>query len=310
MSILAVDVGGTNIRLAICDDAGNIIARHKVEAQLSNIHAASSAEVANMLTQLLSDCFQPFIAQYHPSRIGIGFPGFFAGDTGILLSSPNIPLLQNYDLASAIQAATNLPTHVQNDALCAAWGEFKHGIGAQLATNSLMHITLGTGVGAGLILNAQPYAGEHGMAMEFGHLHIAPLAGDEATTCGCGNTSCLETYASATALSNIYAKLTGEQIPAQEVAQKAIDKDCHAAQVIHHAGLYLGAAIAESSKLLDIKNITISGGMTGCWDLLFPAMSESLHLHLIAPLRGKIAIHRSQLGDDAGLWGAARLNSD
>ncbi|MDX8383842.1 MAG: ROK family protein [Ghiorsea sp.] len=308
MNVLAADVGGTNIRVAILDESYHIIAEQRVEAKLSQMNAQSPKQAEAMLTKLLCNSFQDLIQQYQPTRIGIGFPGFFAGDTGVLISSPNIPLLQNFNLAAAISAATKLPTSVQNDALCAAWGEFHHGIGADLGLHSLMHITLGTGVGAGLILNHSPYAGEHGMAMEFGHLYASPLTGDAVQQCGCGNTSCLETYASATALSTRYHALTGKQLSAQMIAQEATNSNAQAAQVIQKAGHYLGAAIAETCKLLDIKTVSVSGGVTGCWSLLFPAIQDALQARLIIPLRGKVSVKRSQLGDNSGLFGAARLN--
>jgi len=314
MRQLVADIGGTNIRVAIMEDEC-ILDEQRIEAKLSALAANQPKQAETMLIKLLGDAFNDLIQRYQPQCIGIGFPGFFDAHTGILLASPNIPMVQNFDLAQALSKHTSLTTTVQNDALCAALGEYHYGIGKDLSHNDLVHITLGTGVGAGLILNGQPYAGQHGLAMEFGHMAIQPLQGDAIMLCGCGHDGCLETYASATAVVKRYTALTPRKLPqqgisAKEICERAKTGDAQARQVVEHAGHYLGVAIGEMSKLLDIASISLSGGLTGAWSLLYPSMHQSLQSQLISPLRHKINIQRSQLGDNAGLFGASRLNSD
>jgi len=194
---------------------------------------------------------------------------------------------------------------MQNDALCAAIGE--HRFGAGKGRPNLLHITLGTGIGGGLILNNTPYTGENGMAMEFGHLSVE--YDDSARSCGCGSKGCVEAYASATAISARYFEVSGIKADSKDIYARASQGDHTAKEIIESAGRYLGMAIAEAVKLLDIHSVTISGGLSGAWPLLHPAVTSSLEANLIPPLKGKINVLRSTLDDNAGLLGAAALVS-
>ncbi|MDQ6973814.1 MAG: ROK family protein, partial [Mariprofundaceae bacterium] len=253
---------------------------------------------------ILTDFFHPYLRNHtNIQAIGLGFPGFFLGDTGILLASPNLPQLKNMALAKKLSERLSLPVCVQNDALCAALGEHRFGAGNH--ANSLLHITLGTGVGGGLILQQQAYTGESGMAMEFGHLRVQTDA--TARACGCGGVGCVEAYASSTAIQTIYAELMGETLMTQAIYQRACKGDAVASRVFETAGGYLGQAIAEAVKLLDIHTVTISGGLIGAWDLLYPPLIKTLNQHLIPPLNGKIHVLPSSLSDKAGMLGAAAM---
>lgn len=300
---LALDVGGTNIRLAVVGQSGHIITRQQCKTSLSHMRVSSSdqaeAEILRILTSSIADMLTSHSGIH---TIGIGFPGFFRQETGILVSSPNIPYLLDFPLAERLSDAVSLPVHMQNDAALAALGEFRFGIGRKL--ENLLHLTLGTGVGGGLILNGTPYLGESGMAMEIGHSCVVP----NGRTCGCGGSGCLEAYASASGIIARYAE-TGHQdaTNAEDIYRKALDGDMVAARLLREAGSYLGQAVAEAVKLLDVHNVSISGGLTGAWSFLSESMNASLNERLIPPLKGKIRLHRSRLKDDAGLLGAAML---
>ena len=200
--------------------------------------------------------------------------------------------------------ALHIPVTAQNDALCAAIGELH--FGAAKGQANLLHITLGTGVGGGLILNHTPYTGESGMAMEFGHLRV-DTDHAAARACGCGGNGCVEAYASASAVAEHYARLSGVSCNSKLIHTKALQGDANAIHALSHAGHMLGKAIAEASKLLDIHTITISGGLTGAWSFLHPAIMQSLNQQLIPPMQGKIHVLASTLDDRAGLLGAAVL---
>jgi len=290
--VLAADIGGTNIRAALIDAHGTIIDDHRMQAELSNPQLK-----ADDMIDIISAVLRPLIGE-QTTAIGIGFPGFFRGDSGILAASPNLPDIREFNLGYALTGTLGLPVAAQNDALCAAIGE--HRFGAGLGSENLLHITLGTGVGGGLILKQHAWTGESGMAMEFGHLRVA----DE-RLCGCGLHGCLETYASATAVCRDYAAQTGMETTAAAIYQRACDGDTIAGSILEQAGSYLGSAIAEAIKLLDVHTITISGGLTGAWDILHPALMTALNKHLIPPLRNTVQVHPSTLDDRAGLLGAA-----
>ncbi|MDQ6994128.1 MAG: ROK family protein, partial [Mariprofundaceae bacterium] len=273
--VLAADVGGTNIRAAWVDGLGNMGDERRIQADLSRDDVCED-DVMHILTDFL----HAYLSDYPDIQaVGLGFPGFFLGDTGVLLASPNLPQLKNVALAKKLSEQLSLPVCVQNDALCAALGEHRFGAGKN--TDNLLHITLGTGVGGGLILQQQAYTGESGMAMEFGHVRVQTQAA--ARSCGCGGLGCVEAYASSTAIQTIYAELTGETLMTKAIYQRACEGDAVARGVFERAGGYLGQAIAEAVKLLDIHTVTISGGLIGAWDILHPPLMTALNQHVISP---------------------------
>jgi len=290
--VLAADIGGTNIRAAVIDAEGAILHEQRVEALLSDPDLS-----AGNIVSIIADVLRPMLSA-DIAAIGLGFPGFFRGSSGILAASPNLPDIRELALADALHDAIGVPVAAQNDALCAAIGE--HQFGAGKGSENLLHITLGTGVGGGLILHRLAWTGEHGMAMEFGHLRVA-----DHRLCGCGLHGCLETFASATAVCNSYAEATGEQCSAEAIYQRACTGDAQARKVIVQAGHYLGAAIAEAIKLLDVHTVTISGGLIGAWPILHPALMQTLNERLIPPMKNTVTVHQTSLGDRAGLLGAA-----
>jgi len=297
--VLAADVGGTNIRAALVDSSGELSQHKRIQADFSRADI-SEKDIILELTQF----FASFLNKDHKiMAIGIGFPGFFIQNTGVLASSPNLPNISNFSIAQALSDSLGIPVYAQNDALCAALGEFKFGAGQ--GSSNLLHITLGTGIGAGLILNNTAYTGEDGMAMEFGHLCVD--YNDSARLCGCGAQGCVEAYASATAISAQYFELTGDKQDTESIFKHAQQGNQDAQNTLKSAAYYLGCAISESIKLLDIRTVSISGGPTGAWDILHPAMLQSLNTHLIPPLKGKISVFRSTLDDQAGILGAAAL---
>ena len=300
-NVLAADIGGTNIRLAIVDPHGHVTASRRIQADL-HLHGETSQVAAEThIIRVLAEALRPQIEASGISRAGIGFPGFFHSGTGVLASSPNLPLLNDFALAERLSDALGISVAVENDALCAAIGEQKFGAGQGCA--NLLHITLGTGIGSGLILNNLPYSGEHGMAMEFGHLCIEHHHG---RLCGCGNHGCVEAYASASALIKRFGEICQCEIrDAKSIFEQAREGHTCAVTITNEAGMYLGMAIAEAIKLLDVTTITISGGMTGGWDILYPPMMKELDQNLIPPLKNKVEVRRTRLDDQAGVLGAA-----
>jgi len=300
--VIAADIGGTNIRLARVQNDGNIIKEVRAQADFSRLDSLNTQESEQFIIDTITHAAQPLMDK-NISGFGLGFPGFFIGNSGILASSPNIPQLKNFNLAEALSKQLNIPVSAQNDALCAALGEAKFGAGK--GCNNLLHITLGTGIGGGLILNNTAYTGESGMAMEFGHLRV--VHNEDARVCGCGNKGCVEAYASATAISARYCETSGEQLDTKSIFEHANSGNKEARKILASAGNHLGAAIAEAIKLLDIHTVSISGGLIGAWSLLHPAIMSSLNENLIPPLKGTIEVLPSVLNDNAGILGAAVL---
>ena len=142
------------------------------------------------------------------------------------------------------------------------------------------------------------------MAMEFGHLCIEHHDG---RLCGCGNHGCVEAYASASAIVRRFTEQCGEQCDAKTVFELALQGNPCAEKIMQEAGQYLGMAIAEAVKLLDVTTITVSGGLSGAWSILHPALKAELDINLISPQKCKVEVLRSTLYDNAGLLGAAAI---
>ncbi len=296
MQVLGVDVGGTNIRTALISPSGKILQQHRSQLDL----AASGATAEQLLATLVAEIAPQL---HHAQAVGIGFPGFFRGQSGVLAASPNLPALREFPLTGALSERLHCTVEAQNDALCAALGELHFGVAKNC--DNLLHITLGTGVGGGLVLHGQAFYGEGGMACEFGHLRVDHS--HDARLCGCGQYGCLETMASATAICQRYHAITGKKLSAQAIGQLAEAGNEVAQMVFQQAGEALGIAIAETVKLLDVRHVSISGGVSNSWELLAPSLRASLEARLLPPQKHTINIMRSTLDDQGGILGAASL---
>ncbi len=309
--LMGIDVGGTNLRLGILDH-GLVIDDMRFQANFSEICKNNPADVAwHKILEVTANAINEMLIK-HPdvSAVGIGFPGFIEPNTQIILQSPNLPGLLNVDLSAALSTMIQRPVLVENDALVAAYGEFcslnsYDKVSAKARIQDLIYVGLGTGVGGGLILNGQPFGGQHGMAMEIGHMITVP----NGRLCGCGNHGCMEQYASATGVSLSYQDLTGNNLMVDVIASLARAGDVNAIKAYEIAGVNLAIAIANIIKVLDIRLILIGGGMSHAWDLMADIFDTTLNAALIPVLRGKIEVEISSSGDQAGIIGAALLSS-
>lgn len=299
---IGVDIGGTNLRFGVVEGV-RVIDETRVSADFANIcrtHTSGQAwqTIINIIVAHIQQCLlnHPEIAS-----VGIGFPGFIDAETGRLAQSPNLPGLMDVDLAKDLSQALNMPVIVENDALAAAYGEY------QLLTSpvaSLVYIGLGTGVGGGLIYNGQVFPGQHGMAMEVGHIIVEP----NGRLCGCGNYGCLEQYASASAVSKSYQLATQNILTAHEIASLAVLGEPAATHSYEIAGEAIAQVVAHITKVLDVGTVVIGGGMSQAWHLMLPAFSKQITKDLIPVLRDKLKVYASQSGDQAGMIGAALLS--
>ena len=309
--LMGIDVGGTNLRLGILDH-GLVIDDMRFQANFSEICKNNPADVAwHKILEVTANAINEMLKKHQDvSSVGIGFPGFIEPNTQIILQSPNLPGLLNVDLSAALSTMIKRPVLVENDALVAAYGEFcslnsYDKVSAKARIQDLIYVGLGTGVGGGLILNGQPFGGQHGMAMEVGHMITVP----NGRLCGCGNHGCMEQYASATGVSLIYQDLTGKNLMVDVIASLARAGDVDAIKAYELAGINLATAIANIIKVLDIRLILIGGCMSHAWDLMANVFHATLNTALIPVLRGKIKVEISNSGDQAGIIGAAFLSS-
>lgn len=298
---LGLDVGGTNLRLGVFSNL-TLLEETRFQANYSAICKQHPPEQAwQEILQVTAQAIQPFLEKYPELQsIGIGFPGFIDPHTGVLAQSPNLPGLLNVNLGNDLGQLLGYKVRVENDGNAAAYGEYS--LRGQ-PTGGLLYLGLGTGVGAGLVTNGQLWAGHHGYALEAGHIIVEP----DGHLCGCGNRGCVEQYASATAISKAYAKKTGQMLTSQEIAALASQGDASARSVFAFAGEKLAQMLATVLKIVDIENVVIGGGVVAAWSLLEDAFTARLEHDLIPVLRGKVSVHLSLSGDQAGILGAALL---
>jgi len=247
---------------------------------------------------------------YSVESVGAGVPGLIDND-GTVLSSINLRPLEGRNIRNALEEISGMPVTVLNDANAAALGEARFGAGRGFS--SLLHLTLGTGVGSGLLLGGVLWTGIDGVAAEYGHATVEP----EGQPCPCGNRGCLEQYASATAIArlarervargeeSILAEVAGGNPDSSQVASAALAGDQVALACFATAGRYLGLAAATAVNLLNLEAIIIGGGVAESYDLFEGHMRSEIASRAFSVPAGRVKLLRGELGDDAGLLGAA-----
>jgi glucokinase len=305
--LIGIDVGGTNLRLGVVDitaEQPQLLEEMRFQADFSGMcksHQLSPEHAWQKILSTISAAIESVRKKYpQVSGVGIGFPGFIDPHTQKISQSPNLPGLSNVDLSQDLSQLIQLPVITENDALAAAYGEY---VMHDQSQKNLIYLGLGTGVGGGLILNGQPFQGQHGVAMEVGHLIVKP----QGRQCGCGNLGCMEQYASASGVAITYFESTGQQSHAGEIANRANTGDLAAIAAYAMAGTSLAQALAHILKVIDVTEVVVGGGMSAAWSLMAPAFQQQLQQDLIPALRGKVNVHLSSMGDQAGIIGAAML---
>jgi glucokinase len=305
---VGIDVGGTNIRFGVFDGK-NLVELTRLEANIGAVCKALTFDTAPAeVIRVLSTEIQALIKKHTQIQaVGLGFPGFIEPVSKKIMQSPNLPHLKDFDLSALLSQAIHLPVTLENDANAAAFGEYC------LCSNApacLMYIGLGTGVGGGLVIDGSVYSGQHGCAMEVGHIIVQPhISEPKARQCGCGNLGCMETYASATGVSTTYFELTKQQKSAAEIAKLAAAGDKAAIESYGIAAASLAQALASILKVIDVENVVIGGGMSHAWHLMQKGFDGQLDNDLIPVLRDKITVKISTANDTAGMLGAAMLSS-
>jgi glucokinase len=317
---IGVDLGGTNLRIAAVDEHGALLEKTTTGTQV--------ARGRDFVIGEMCEAIRATAARFSASTlagIGIGVPGIIDMDTGMLRESPNLPGWHDYPVRDEIERRLGMKVILENDANAAALGE--KWLGAARDYDDMLMLTLGTGVGGGIVLGGRVWHGMRGMAGEPGHITVEP----EGPPCPCGNRGCLEQYASATAVvrmareaiaqgnSPALARASQEnaEISAKSVYQMAVEGDNGAQQIYRRVGWALGIGLADLINLLNLPIYVIGGGAANAWDAFLPALLEEVRkrsfvYRATSPEESsgsgkKTIIIRALLGGDAGLFGAARL---
>lgn len=299
---IGIDVGGTNIRLGVFTGL-KLIDETRFQADFSRLCKEHAPDEAwQKILRVTANAIQSVITK-HPDvqGIGIGFPGFINPQTQLISQSPNLPGIKNVNLAADLSQLIGKKVIVENDANAAAFGEYSL---AGKPEGGLIYLCLGTGVGGGFVdASGKLYSGQHGVAMEVGHIIIEA----NGRQCGCGNKGCMEQYASASGVAISYFNATQQQLTAHEIADLAKSGDKQAIAAYDVAANALAQTLASIAKVIDVKNVVIGGGLTGAWALMQAAFNQRLEADLIPVLRGKITVNISTANDTAGMLGAAML---
>jgi glucokinase len=219
-----------------------------------------------------------------------------------VVQAPNLPSLIKFPLKAELQKRLGWTVFLENDANAAAVGEMW--LGAARGCSDLVSVTLGTGVGGGVILNGRLWRGSHGSAGEIGHTTVDPFSGLQ---CKCGNTGCLELFASATAIVRMARELGMKESSAEKVYEAGRSGDELALSVFERFGMYLGIGLANLINLIDPQVIVISGGAVNGWDLFSEEMYRQVNERAFRATAQQVRIARAECGDNAGLLGATRI---
>jgi glucokinase len=308
--VLALDIGGTMIRLALISSEGRILAG---EHHLTTAEEGPTLVIERILSAMkeILKSHRVDLSQLH--SISIATAGVIDTDNGVITSSPNLPGWVNIPLRDTVEAEYGISTFLLNDANAAALGE--HEFGAGKGSANLFYITVSTGIGGGIIVDNNLYSGTSGGAGEIGHMTIDV----NGPVCKCGSNGCLEILASGTAVareaitrikngekSSLATNSSGiENITAKDVGQAAREGDSLALAVISRAAYYLGVGLANVVNVLNPDVIIVGGGLSKLGDLLLEPAIKTVQERAFQLPAQAVRIVPSQLGDDAGVVGAA-----
>lgn len=308
--VLAGDVGGTNLRIAAIDSDGTVVHQESVPTPQTRVASDVVAAISRVALSCVANCG----VSGRPLAFGLAMATLVNSREGKSLSSPNLPELNGLSVADAVSEQVGLKVLLENDATAAAIGE--HWLGSSKDVDNSIFVTLGTGVGGGLILDGRVYRGADGTAGEIGHINVER----EGHPCGCGSRGCVEQYASATAISRIASELSRND-PTSALAGKSglSSKDVYDAakagdpvgiETFRIMGMYLGIALAGLVDVLNPELIAIGGGAAGAWDLFIDPVRVEIAERAFGPPAKRVRLIRASLGDSAGILGAARVAFD
>jgi glucokinase len=302
--IIAVDIGGTQIRVAAFRRAST----EPIQIRRTPTHSTEGTPFERLCAEI-----QAIWPKEEPvETIVVATPGPLDPQTGIVFSAPNIAGWENFPLRDELQKRFGVPTQIGNDANLAALGEWY--LGAGKGHHHLLYITISTGIGGGVISNDRLLQGVRGLATEVGHVTVLP----NGPLCGCGQRGHLEAFASGPAIARyVQEQLAGgtasslagkDNLSARDVASAAAGGDALAVQALARAGYFIGRAVSDMLHLFNPSIVIFGGGVSFSGPLLFDPLKESLAKHVMDPSYLKdLQITNAVLGDDAGLLGALTL---
>jgi len=305
--ILVLDLGGTQLRLALANRDGKLLSRYAAPTQAAQSQRRLIGRINRAIREITSD-----IDLKQVLGMGVAVAGLVNPETGVLLSSPNLPRLRNVRLKALLEREIKAPVWLANDASLAALGE--HRFGAGRGFSHLVYITVSTGIGGGVIIDNGLFLGGQGYAAEIGHMVIDP----DGPRCACGNMGCLEAFASGSAIArmaleelsrgkvSIITSLAEDdlsRVTAEMVARAAQSGDPLAEEIMDRAGTSLGIGVVNLLHLFDPELVIIGGGVSRAGELILRPVRRVIAERAMSGFKGAKVV-TSALGDDSGLLGA------
>src|SRR5215210_6710344 len=307
MNAIGVDGGGTKIAAGVVS----------CEGELLNEVRYPTANVRELVLSTIAEAIAEVKRGYEVGGVCLAVPGFILARENRVLSAANLEAIEGIPLKEELGGRTGLEVTVENDANAAAWGEFRFGAGKHI--ENLILVTLGTGVGGGVISRGVLLRGARGTGGELGHITVHPAG----LRCGCGNRGCLEALASGTATArraekvanerpeSVLGRLAAERAPlGEDVLNLARKGDEVSVKVLHETGIWLGIGLATFVNIFDPEVIAVGGGVSEAGDLVLETARRELRLRSHSLSRDLVEIREATLGTKSGMLGAAALARD
>ena len=303
----AVDMGASHMSIAVADFTARILREFEVPLDIKNGPKVCLAEAHQQLLKLLESLG---LSIENISAVGVGVPGPVITEAGMVVAPPIMPGWDRYPIRATLEKKWGCPVTLNNDAELGALGEWAYGAGR--GEKNIAYIKVGSGIGAGLILNQQIYGGTRGAAGEIGHLTID----ENGPLCNCGNHGCLEAFASGHAIAQqgellvqsgkrtLLSDLGTEKITAHEVAEAARRGDLHAQEILRRSGTFIGIAIAGLINLFNPSIVIIGGGVAQVGDLLTAPIRQAVRERAMRASEQSVRITTAMLGRRSLLMGA------
>ena len=309
--LIGIDLGGTNVNVGVVDRSGKVITKHALPLG----KAQTRQDVLDAIYRTTDETLERAGMKLEKvSALGVATPGTLDIERGVVIFASNLPDWRDVALREVLKERFNVPTFLENDANAAAWGEYWAGAGKDVS--SMVMLTLGTGIGGGIIIDGKLWHGFKDAAAELGHLTI-DFRGRH---CLCGNIGCLEAYASAdsTVRRFIEAVRSGkptnlermvrehpDQVTSKLIYEEAVKGDGLCRQIMEETGFYLGVGIVTILHFLNPEMVVLTGGLTGAGSMLMDPVKRVVEERTFARSREELKIEFARLGADAGFIGAA-----
>jgi glucokinase len=300
-AFLGLDVGGTYLKGARIDDSGAVLER---------LHDPVERGSTEALVRQLAEAVRRLENGGAAAGVGVGLPGIVDLGTGRLRNAPNLPVLNGLDLGAELSRRTGRPAFAENDANAAALAEAW--LGAGRGARTVLFVTLGTGVGGGLVFEGRIWSGRSGYAGEIGHIQVDPVG----RPCGCGSWGCLETIAgiagwvrlAQAGMETRTSRLAGqEEITPEAIVNEAKSGDAVALEVVDEVARAVGVGVAGVLNLLNVERVVVGGGVARAGDFLLERIVEHVRRRTFPHVFGDASFRLAELSADAGVIGAARV---